>query len=126
MYLGKKRTPLEAMKAFCNWCMSGTAHDCDSVKCALHPYKGGEIPPKASRNLLKQIKARCLDCMPNGAESCDAFEPYEFHKPCPLWPYRLGKSPNVSEATRQKRSEQAKKQGLGKAQDGKTGAILAS
>ncbi len=118
VFQGKRRSPLDAIRAFCVWCSGGSSREvalCVSGPDKRHPcdlwhYRFGKIPPKVSRSLLKAIKARCRDCMPDGPKDCDANTPYDHIPPCPLWPYRLGRNPNVSKEVRRKRSEQGKRQ----------------
>ena len=112
-YEGKRRSPLDAIRAFCMWCCGGSALEvrlCPSAGCAFSLYRAGTIPARARRSLVKIIKARCLDCIPDGAADCDAFQALEHHPPCPCWPFRMGKNPNIGAATRKKRKEQGKRQ----------------
>jgi hypothetical protein len=102
---GKRRKPLQAIRAYCLWCCGGSAlevRQCPADGCAFYPYRAGVIAPGASRSLLKAIKARCLDCKPDGAADCDAFEAYETHPPCPCWPFRMGRNPNIGAEQRKK------------------------
>jgi hypothetical protein len=107
---GKRRPPLDAIRAFCVWSCGGSPKEVQLCPagpeakhpCDLYPYRLGTIPPGASRSLLKAIKARCLDCKPDGSADCDAFRPYEIHPPCPFWPFRLGKNPNIGKVQREK------------------------
>jgi hypothetical protein len=115
---GKRLSPLKAIRAFCVWCCGGSAHEVNLCPagpdkrhpCDLWPYRMGGIPQGASRSLMRAIKARCLDCMPDGPADCDASQAYEIHPPCPCWPYRLGRNPNIGEETREKRRERGKRQ----------------
>ena len=105
-YPGKRRSPLKAIRAFCVWCCGGSAPEvqlCPSASCAFYPYRMGTIPPGASRGLMKAFKARCLECAADhDPANCDAFQKYEIHPPCPVWPYRLGKNPNIGMEQREK------------------------
>ncbi|KAF0231749.1 MAG: hypothetical protein FD177_2720 [Desulfovibrionaceae bacterium] len=109
----KRRKPLQAIRAFCLWCSGGSPLEvrlCPANGCAFYPYRGGVIAPGASRSLLKAIKTRCLDCKPDGAADCDAFEAYETHPPCPCWPFRMGRNPNIGAEQREKQRRQGKRQ----------------
>lgn len=58
---------------------------------------------------IKSIRLFCLECTSedrNWIKDCPS-------KKCPLWPFRMGTNPNVSEATRAKRRAQAEQQNLG-------------
>jgi hypothetical protein len=110
---GKRRSPLDAIRAFCLWCCGGQWSEvaaCPSDKCAFYPYRRGAIPPGVGRSLVRIIKARCLDCMPDGAADCDAYQALEHHPPCPCWPFRMGKNPNIGSEARKKRREYGKRQ----------------
>ena len=112
-YEGERRSPLEAIRAFCLCCCGESKHDvrlCPSTGCAFHAYRAGIIPPGAARSLLKIVKARCLDCMPDGAAKCDAFQACDIHPPCPCWPFRLGRNPNIGPEVREKRREFGKRE----------------
>jgi len=113
-FYGKRLSPLQAIRAFCLWC-GGSALDvrmCPGIACAFYAYRMGAIPEGASRSLIKAIKGRCLDCKPDGAADCDAFEAYETHSPCPCWPFRMGRNPNIGQDVREKRREQGKRSGF--------------
>jgi len=112
-FQGKRRSPLDGIRAYCIWCCGGSSLEvkaCPATGCDLHPYRQGVIPAGASRSLMKVIKARCLDCMPDGAAGCDAFQDFEHHPACPLWPFRLGRNPNYGTTQREERRDRGKKQ----------------
>jgi hypothetical protein len=115
-YQGKRLSPLKAIRSFCRWCCGGSAPEvplCPSTGCAFHPYRKGTIPPGASRQLMRVFKARCLECAADhDPASCDAFQTYEIHPPCPCWPYRLGRNPNYCEKAREQRRERGKIMGF--------------
>lgn len=113
IFSGKRRKPLNAIRAFCLWCSGGSALEvrlCPGVACVFYAYRMGAIPEGASRSMIRAIKARCLDCKPDGAADCDASQAYEIHPPCPCWPYRLGRNPNIGAEQREKLRRQGKRQ----------------
>ncbi len=112
-FQGKRRSPLDGIRAYCLWCCGGSPSEvsrCPSTDCACHPYRLGVIQPGAPRSLMAIIKARCLDCMPEGAAACDAYQDFGHHPPCPLWPFRLGRNPNYGKDLRQERRDRGKQQ----------------
>ena len=105
IFQGKRRSPLVAIRAYCVWCCGGSSPEvaaCPSGTCPFHPYRLGSIPPGASRSLVRVIKAKCADCRPEGAKDCDAYMAHGIHEPCPCWPFRLGRNPNVGKEQRAK------------------------
>jgi hypothetical protein len=64
----------------------------------------GEIAMSATKtDLLKTIRARCLDC------TCDQIKEVQLcpSEDCPLWKYRMGKDPDkrqLSDAQKQARA----------------------
>jgi hypothetical protein len=116
----KRLSPLKAIRVFCVWCCGGSAHEvnlCPAGPEAKHPcvfwaYRMGIIPPGASRSLMRAIKARCLDCLPDGATNCDASQAYEIHPPCPLWVFRMGRNPNYGAEQREKLRAHGKRAGF--------------
>jgi hypothetical protein len=116
-YIGPKRSPLDSIRAHCLWCCGGSPKEVNVCTgegfCSLWPYRHGSMPDGESRRLLKVIREYCLHCVGDAPEvkGCVANEPCAQRKHgCTLWPYRLGRSPNVSAETRKKRSVKAKKQ----------------
>ena len=113
IYQGKRQSPLASIRAFCVWCMGGQPSEvvvCPSDNCALYLYRIGIIPEGVSRSLTRVIKAKCADCKPEGAADCNAFQAYEIHPPCPCWPFRMGRNPNISAETRERLRERGKRQ----------------
>ena len=116
---GKRLSPLKAIRAFCVWCC-GSAHEVNQcpagpdkrLPCDLWPYRMGVIPPGSSRSLMRIIKARCLDCLPDGPADCNASQAYEIHPPCPLWVYRMGRNPNYGAEQREKLRAHGKRAGF--------------
>jgi len=110
-FTGKRRTPLTAIRAYCLWCCGNSSREvelCPSTDCALYFYRLGKIPAGASRRLLKVIRSRCLECVdgPGEVTRCAAHEAFAGQPPCPLWLYRFGRNPNISEKARTKRRKQ--------------------
>ena len=125
-YEGKRLTPLAAIRTVCRSCMGNSAQlvaDCSSDACPLHPYRSGVIEPGASRRLLRIIKTFCATCAADGdVAACTAGKPYLDLPVCPVWPYRLGRSPYISASVREKRRELGRKYGFGAA----PGPVLAA
>lgn len=100
------RTPLQAMRIHCLRCMGGSAQAvaaCLPMGCTLHPFRHGVIPSGAPRHLLSVLKRHCEQCAPDGdVRGCTANLKFEDNEPCALWPHRLGKRANITEAARSK------------------------
>lgn len=62
---------------------------------------------------IKAIRAFCMQCMGEDYNLIKDCEPLPTKESCPLWPFRTGKNPNISEATRTKRRELAKSRNFG-------------
>lgn len=119
---GKRRTPLLAIRAFCVECMGGSAQlvaECASTACPYHGQRMGTIEPGADRRLLRVIKSYCAgQCLPGeDPAGCSARKEYLGQSPCPCWPYRLGRNPFYSDATREMRRRQGLQYGFGTVQD---------
>jgi len=137
LFEGKRRTAKGAIRAFCLWCCGGSSKEvgvCPSGSDKRHPcdlwhYRnGGPIPPGVSRSLLKAIKARCLDCLPGSEHTpkdCTAYEPYAHHPACPLWPFRLGRNPNIGVEQRKKLRAHGKEKGFKTGSQAKSGSRIA-
>lgn len=114
----KNPTPLQAVRAHCQFCCSGDAvfiRECNDWNCPLRPFRFGRAPRKGddqqvesdAPTALKAIRKHCV-------EYCQAGEKKEVPAcmgdklvlgPCPLFPFRMGKNPNYSEESRKKVSE---------------------
>ncbi len=117
----KQLTALRAIRLTCSYCMGERRdfiRECQAstdsnAPCALHPYRMGSIEPGASRRLLKVAREFCLACAggPGGVKDCTAGPgcAAKGFVPCVLFPFRLGKSPNIREETRIQRRETALK-----------------
>lgn len=93
-------TASTAIKRYCTWCLNGLPKDvCVSESCPLFPVKSGG---KVEKSNLKRIKERCLNCV--GTNSRKDVEECKCTN-CMLFPFRLGKSPNITEESKQKRRD---------------------
>lgn len=109
---GKRRTPLQAIRAKCLWCAGNSANEvrlCPVEGCALHEYRAGHRPETATLTPIKAIKAKCRDCYGlSWADVQDCPGLGLADGPCPLHAYRLGKNPNISTETREAMRQRAK------------------
>lgn len=102
-------TPIEAVRRHCIECvgsqsMSEVEHCGGELiyntgnSCPLFPYRFGR-----GRVPLKLIRRECLDCNggPKGVRECPSVR-------CNLYPFRMGKNPNISlsDEEKKRRSEQ--------------------
>ena len=95
-------TANQAIKKYCkNFCCNNLVPKdvCVSESCPLFPVRSGG---KVEKSNLKRIKERCLNCV--GTNSRKDVEECKCES-CLLFPFRLGKSPNVTEETKQKRRD---------------------
>lgn len=108
---GERKTPLESIRACCVQCQGGSyalVSECTSPDCPFYQYRAGAIEEGASRRLLRVIKGYCAACAPDGdVAGCTAGCGYLSLSPCPLWPFRTGRSPYYSEKTREARRVRA-------------------
>jgi hypothetical protein len=89
-----RSTPLQAIRERCLWCNHGSKKevwDCTDW-CPLTPYRMGTTGGLKKPDPLKAIREKCIDCVENIGEvrKCVSVSS------CPLWPFRLGKNPNIS------------------------------
>jgi len=66
---------------------------------------------------IQAIRAKCLDCccgQANEVKLCTAIR-------CPLWPFRLGKNPNIRPREYTEEQREAMRQRLKKAMEAKNG-----
>lgn len=116
IYNGRRLSPLDSIRHYCLWCCGYSRQEvasCSANTCSLFPYRLGTILPGAPRNVVKVIKRKCEDCLPMGAAECDAFQAYEIHPPCPIWPFRLGGNPHYGDGQRKKLQKHGKERGFG-------------
>lgn len=110
-YDGPRKTALESIRLFCLGCMGGARSlvaECPSSDCIFYNYRSGVIEAGASRRLLKVIRSHCDICAPGGdVTACTAGKIYLDLAPCPVWPYRMGRSPYYSAEAREQRRARA-------------------
>jgi hypothetical protein len=108
---GPRKTALESIRLFCIGCMGGQRNlvaDCPSTGCIFFNYRMREIADGASRRLLKVIRSYCDGCAPGGdVACCTAGKIYLDLSPCPVWPFRSGRSPYYSAEAREQRRTRA-------------------
>jgi len=108
---GPRKTALESIRLFCLGCMGGARSlvaECPSEDCIFYLYRSGAIEPGASRRLLKVIRSYCDACAPGGdVAGCTAGKIYLDLSPCPIWPFRSGRSPYYSAEAREQRRTRA-------------------
>ena len=108
---GPRKTALESIRLFCVQCMGGQRNlvaDCLSTGCIFFNYRMGEIADGASRRLLRVIRSYCDGCAPGGdVAGCTAGKIYLALSPCPVWPFRSGRSPYYSAEAREQRRARA-------------------
>ena len=112
---GPRKTALESIRMFCVQCMGGSpslVQECPSSDCAFYPYRSGVIADGASRRLLRVIKDYCTACAPGGdVAGCAAGRCYLDLSPCPIWPFRSGRSPYYGEGRKERLREHAIRSG---------------
>ena len=111
-YDGKRQTALESIRAFCVGCQGGQhslVTACPSTACAFFPYRSGSIADKADRRLLRIIATYCREqCLPQeDPRDCTAGKMFLDLSPCPVWPFRTGRSPYYGEGRREKLRQHA-------------------
>ena len=114
-----KRSPLGAIRVFCLECQgqsSPAVTACADTSCPVYSYRLGEKLPAGVHRPLPAIRNYCLKYCQSG-ESSEEVKICQGNKPvdpkaqglCPLFPFRLGKNPNFTEATRAQRHLRASK-----------------
>ncbi len=113
-------TPVEAIHKVCAACVGSPfeVKDCGGEKC----QNGGGVPSGEcwfykfrlgkGRPSVKLINKYCRYCMGSGPDSRRLVDEC-FAENCVLHLYRRGTNPNISEETRQKRREVARRSGFG-------------
>ena len=108
---GPRKTSLESIRLHCVQCMGGSfalVTDCPSTACVFFPYRSGVIEAGKSRRLLRVIRSYCDGCASGGdANGCTAGRCYLSLAPCPVWPFRSGRSPYYSAEVREQRRARA-------------------
>ena len=107
----RRRSPLQAIRAFCLECEGDSpdnVKDCLNPACQFYVYRLGAPPKGQAHKPLPAIKEYCHDQCQAGSGreevlSCKGDEPvYDVLQPCPVYPFRLGKNPNISAKTRER------------------------
>lgn len=118
-----KRSPLQAIRAFCKECQGGLLPEvtaCQDAGCSFFPYREGLALPKGAHKPTKAIKTYCH-------EGCQAGEGRAEVKgcqgnkatlgACPVFPFRLGVNPNRKRGkkpvSRPKKSQESGESTLG-------------
>ena len=104
----RKFSALEAIRRFCVQCEGDSptnVTECLYKACPFYAYRLGVALPAGKHRPLKAIRTFCLEecqagsqCQVEGCQGDTAAA-----GPCPAFPFRLGKSPNVTTETREKR-----------------------
>ena len=104
----KKLTALEAIRKFCLQCQGGVSAnvtECQHTACPFYAYRLGVALPAGKHRPLKTIRAYCVEeCQAgNQGQVDDCQGDTAAAGPCPAFLFRMGKSPNVTAGTREKR-----------------------
>ena len=104
----RKISALEAIRRFCVQCEGDSptnVSECLYKACPFYAYRLGVALPAGKHRPLKAIRTFCLEeCQAgNQGQVDDCQGDTAAAGPCPAWPFRLGKSPNVTTETREKR-----------------------
>ena len=104
----KKFSALEAIRRFCVQCEGDSptnVTECLYKACPFYAYRLGVALPAGKHRPLKAIRTFCLEecqagsqCQVEGCQGDTAAA-----GPCPAFQFRMGKSPNVTTETREKR-----------------------
>ena len=113
----KSKSPLKALYAFCVECQGNKAErvaECNFIDCPFYRYRHGVALPKGQHSPIRACKKYCHDqCQAGAAPGSDEVRNCQGDKallgPCPVFPYRLGRNPNISEETKRARRERALK-----------------
>ena len=104
----RKISALEAIRRFCVQCEGGSptsVTECLYKACPFYAYRLGVALPAGKHRPLKAIRTFCLEECQAGnqgqVEGCQGDTAAA--GPCPAFPFRMGKSPNVTAGTRAKR-----------------------
>ena len=110
-----RRSPLDSIRSFCVDCLGGSPSavtDCNDTACPFLAYRHGVALPRGHHAPLRACKRYCAEYCQAGAgrdevANCQGDE--AIHGPCPMFPFRMGRNPNISEETRAARSKRALK-----------------
>ena len=97
----KKRTPLQAIRAFCLECdgTSYTVNDCLYPQCPFYDFRFGRLPEGRASDSVAVIKTYCHKECQAGSGSHEVLTcqgDKAVLGPCPVFPFRMGKNPNKS------------------------------
>ena len=107
-------TALEAIHKHCLMCVNGyrdILRTCEYKACPLWPYRMGTRPADGiPHRPLKACRRFCVDeCQAEQAHQVQGCQGNTWAVgPCPLYKFRMGKSPNISQETKEKRRANAK------------------
>ena len=104
----RKISALEAIRRFCVQCEGDSptnVTECLYKACPFYAYRLGVALPAGKHRPLKTIRAYCVEeCQAgNQGQVDDCQGDTAAAGPCPAFPFRMGKSPNVTTETREKR-----------------------
>jgi hypothetical protein len=115
-------TPLKAVRLACLECSNGSAlevRECVATSCPLWTFRFGRRPGAEDKAAvagkpvyplekrltgtsgLKAVRRRCVDC----AGGTDAAVRACTVSACPLFPYRLGRNPNIVRSPERKKAD---------------------
>lgn len=104
----KKLSALEAIRKFCLQCQDGVSAnvtECQHTACPFYAYRLGVALPAGKHRPLKTIRTYCVEECQAGnqgqVEGCQGDTAVAGS--CPVFPFRMGKSPKVTVETRAKR-----------------------
>ena len=104
----RKISALEAIRRFCVQCEGDSptnVSECLYKSCPFYAYRLGVALPAGKHRPLKTSRAYCVEeCQAgNQGQVDDCQGDTAAAGPCPAFPFRFGKSPNVTTETREKR-----------------------
>jgi hypothetical protein len=105
-----KRSPLKAIRVFCVECQGDSfqgVSECADTACPFREYRSGKALEAGQHRPLGAVRRYCHEYCQAGAGraevlSCQGDKPLDGGPGCPVFPFRLGKNPNISEETRKK------------------------
>ena len=103
----KKFTALEAIRKFCLQCQGGVSAnvtECQHTACPFYAYRMGVALPAGKHRPLKTIRTYCVEeCQAgNQGQVDDCQGDTAAAGPCPAFPFRMGRNPNITKAQREK------------------------
>lgn len=110
-----KYSPIEAIRAFCVQCQGSSYEaviNCNDLDCVFYAYRRGKTSEHENTQPVKAIRKYCHVICQCGAGS-DEVKNCQGDKaalgPCPVFPFRMGRNPNIKPETREKRRQTAYK-----------------